>query len=487
MKKFISILLLFLSLTLHAETFYICHLNDFHGYLYQGDNCQIAKIETLFKGISLRHCPCLFFDSGDFLSGSVYANYFQGESVARIFEMMPFTFHTFGNHEFDYPSPRLKELSEKYHLPFLSTNVVPKVDFPIVSSTIMTIGYKKIGILGLTTEDAASLSNPKATCDFSFLKVTAETAKILKEFKKKGTDFIIAVSHLGFVEDKKLAGKFPQIDLILGGHSHDVIEKPYRTGNTTIVQAGTQGQYIGFLKISIEAKKTVTGGLIEVKPYLMDDPFIKPIAEEYRAKLKAALGQPIATLLEPLPVDPGVNRGETKIGNLLTDAIRLETGADIAMLNAGGIRKSLPQGTITGEDLYNTLPFNNSVVFYRLDKKEITEMIKHGLNAAVDESIHGRFAVVSGISYRASLKNSSEGLIIERDGKPLEEGRTYLVAVPDFIADGGDGYTVFKGKKQVDNQFNGIEIRELVRSYLVKNPNPKPVLEGRIDVKTDPL
>ncbi|MDD2717877.1 MAG: bifunctional UDP-sugar hydrolase/5'-nucleotidase [Candidatus Wallbacteria bacterium] len=487
MIKLIFTLTLLSAFSLQAETFYICHINDFHGYLYKDEGCQIARIETLYKSISLRHNPCLLFDTGDFLSGSVYANFFQGESVARIYASMPFTFLTFGNHEFDYPSPGLQELNAKYSLPFLSSNVVSRGGVSFTRSIVMTIGTKKIGIMALTTESTASISNLKAVCDFQFLATLKETSTILKEFKKKKADFIIVISHLGFDKDQELAMRFPQLDLIIGGHSHTVLEKPFRIGKTAIVQAGAQGRYFGFLRIRIEDCKSINGGLIEVKPYLTEDPFIKSIAEEYRARLKESLGQPIAALDEPLPIK-GNGSGEAKIGNLLSDALRKETGADIALINAGGVRKGLPQGKITGEDLYNTLPFNNNVVFYLLDKKAILEMIRQGLSGATEDSLQSRFDVISGISYRAVLKNGEiTDLEIMKDGKTLNDKQQYLVAVPDYLAGGGDGFTVFKNRKQLENPLAGTGIRELILSYFKKNPHPTPALENRFEIRFEPL
>ncbi|MDD5092055.1 MAG: 5'-nucleotidase C-terminal domain-containing protein [Candidatus Wallbacteria bacterium] len=470
---------------LNAETFYIAHTNDFHSFLFRDGICPPARVAQLVKTLN-RHGQCFYFDAGDFLSGSFYGNYFKGRSIAKVYSYMPLTFATFGNHEFDYADPGISELFQKFHLPAVSTNVDTSEDFPYCRFGVFTIGTKKMGVLGLTTPDTAFLANPEALKNFRFRDPTHSARDIIKVLKMKGCDFIVCLSHLGYEDDLRLAGDCPDLDLIIGGHTHTVLERPVRVGTTTIVQAGCHGHYLGVLRVELDETVTVSGGLMPLDRRTGEDPLIRELCDSIDDEAGAALGETICRLERPLTGE-NVRMGETLIGNLITDALRISAGAEIALINAGGIRTGLPSGDVTGKDLYNCLPFNNKAVFLKLSVSQLTDAIRHGVSAFTGSDSGGRFPLVSGMSYsaRVDLGKVTE-IKLYKDGKPLPD-KEYLVVIPDFLAGGGDGYSMFRDMKTVYAQASDREIRELVLEYLQSRSSFNVEPDGRINVQTAAL
>ncbi len=140
----------------------------------------------------------------------------------------------------------------------------------------------------------------------------------------------------------------------------------------------------------------------------------------------------------------GARRQETNLGDVLADILRTETGADLAVLNGGGIRTDIPQGPIQVKTVMDVLPFNNFPVVLRLSGREIREVLEQGVS---DLGGHGgKFLQVSGVRlvYRPSAPPGNRVQEIRINDQPLDPDKQYLLATNDFLAAGGDGFSVFK-------------------------------------------
>jgi 2',3'-cyclic-nucleotide 2'-phosphodiesterase (5'-nucleotidase family) len=313
-------------------------------------------------------------------------------------------------------------------------------------------------------------------------------------------DLVIVLSHLGFPADRRLAQEVPGIHLIVGGHTHTRIEKPQKVNGTWIVQAWEYGKTLGCLDlIRTDGRITLDGGrLITIDPQKGSAPEIAALVENYGRQVQVALDKVIGEALIDLD-GRGTRERETNLGNLLTDRLRQETGAEVAILNGGGIRADIPAGSIRVRQIMDVLPFNNFPVVLSLTGSEIKELLEHGVSEAGGHG--GKFPQVSGVVfvYRTASPSGRRVFQVEIGGQPLEPERLYTVATNDFLAAGGDGYAVFKqafpeqasrpdwkpepGNSRVVLYDRGRSLQEMVTDYIRKQQKFTAVVEGRIRIE----
>jgi len=191
-----------------------------------------------------------------------------------------------------------------------------------------------------------------------------------------------------------------------------------------------------------------------------------------------------------------VRKRETNLGNFIADIMRRTSGADITLINGGGIRTSIKKGEVRVKDVYSVLPFDNYIVAIKLTGKQIREALEHGVSGVEDEE--GRFPQVSGLTFKYS-PSKKRGVRIEEifvAGRPIELDKEYVVATNDFLAVGGDGYKAFgeaikssrdfsviggmmKGEKVVYSEL-GRWLRDIVVEYIKEKKRVGPTVEGRI-------
>lgn len=466
----------------------IMHFNDTHAHL---DNA--AKRVTAVNEIRSTRDNTLLLDAGDVFSGSLYFNEFKGQADLQFMNMMKVDAMTFGNHEFDLGSTpeghkALADFVKAAQFPIVSSNVdVSKdplfeglfstkiatddiQDGHIYKGIVKEIDGEKVGIFGLTTEETADISSPK---QIEFSNYIQEAKVMVKEFEKMGIDKVIAVTHIGFDDnpaidnDQELAKAVPQIDVIVGGHSHTKLDEPVKIGNTLIVQAFQYGENLGVLDVSFDDQGVVTkykGELIKVADRA-EDPEAAKVLAQYSSKIEELKTTPIgAEALEDLTNprtsdDPNdsVRRNETALGNIITDGMltkarTLDRNGEetiMALQNGGGIRTSIPKGQITIGQVISVLPFTNTLATMHLTGAELKAAFEHSLKEYPQES--GGFLHISGgkVQFDSSKPVGQRIISVEYYDKdnnlqPIEDSKTYKLATNAFTAKGGDGYDMFK-------------------------------------------
>ena len=336
--------------------------------------------------------------------------------------------------------------------------------------------------------------------------VNTEAAKL----KASGVNKIILVTHIGLGEDKSVAAKTTDVDVIVGGHSHTVVSSVYKEGGNTkyplevenadgntvyIVQAGDSSRYLGQLNLRFDEEGVVTrarGDLILLSKHITPDPEVHALIEELAEPINELKNTPVA-LPDGTPVvsnqmmtNKTCRGGECLIGNLLTDAMREETGADIAITNGGGIRAEIDEGEVTVGEVLTVLPFGNTVATLKLTGAQIVASIEHGVSRVGGKSGTGRFPQVSGLRYefdsskdegskvkKVELPNGSGGF------KAIDEGKVYTVATNNFMRTGGDGYEIFENDA-VDPYDYGRPLEEALIDFMVKQHPVAVSKDGRI-------
>jgi 2',3'-cyclic-nucleotide 2'-phosphodiesterase (5'-nucleotidase family) len=478
----------------------LLHVNDFHGFAEPHRPLGSLELKggaayLAFQVKRLRAArPSLLVAAGDMIQGDNWANLFEGASVVELMNAMEFDAMVVGNHEFDFGQAVLQKRLSEFRFPVLGANVrgLPGLK-PYV---IREVGGLKVGIMGVVTPDTGVTTHPKNVVGLSFSTPEAVVRDYLPQLRREA-DLVVVLSHLGYGEDRKLAQQVPGIDVIVGGHSHTRLDKPEKVNGTYIVQAYEHGKVLGVLDLTVRGGKVVraAGRLVEIRPEVgRADPEALKIVKKYQQQVDNLLDVVVGETATDL--DAGQARvQETAMGNLVADLLRERAQADVALINGGSLRASIPKGPITRKQLYAALPFNNYLVAFRLRGAQLQQMLEHGVAAVAERE--GRFPQVSGLSfaYRPGATPGSRITAVTVGGQPLDPDRVYVVATNDFLAAGGDGYTAFgealksggltstggmlKSDALVYND-PGTWVRELLVDFLKTRSPVAPRVEGRI-------
>lgn len=471
----------------------IFHTNDHHGYCWPQENKGgLAKQLTLVKQARKEHKNVLLLSAGDVNTGLPETDLFQGEPSFLGMNLMKFDAMAVGNHEFDHDLAMFKKQEDWADFPFLSANIYDKktgqrVFEPFI---IRRIGGLRVLIFGLTTEKTPEIANQKLVHDFEFRNPIDETKKILSEVKNQA-DFIIAVTHLGYypeeshesdgVGDILLAKANPEVDLIVGGHSHTLLKKPVeiqsQENKTLIVQAFQYAKNIGELRLRIDGDhiENYEYRMHELDEKVTEDVEMKQLLEPYLAKAKShfdvVVGEAKVTLNGRRE---DVRSLEANLGNLISDVIRKVAKADVALQNGGGIRASIEKGKVTYGDILKAFPFGNRIVTLKLTGKELLEVLNRSASLARPA---GGFLQVSGLSFMIR-KGRVENVRVGR--KPIQLDKIYAVATNDFSASGGDGYSILKIKPKIHI---GVALADALKEYFQSRPYVTSSVENRIVVQ----
>ncbi|HBJ78015.1 MULTISPECIES: bifunctional metallophosphatase/5'-nucleotidase [Fusobacterium] len=464
----------------------VIHLNDVHGRAEEGkyDGMgypKVASIINKYREVFGKE-NVLYLDAGDNIHGTTFATLEKGESMINLSNEMGLDAIALGNHDFNYGMEQLLKLENMADFKFLTTNVLTKDGNPIGTKYIIRkIRGVKVGIFGLTTPETVYKANPQIVKNLIFADPIDTAKKTTEELRKKGVQFIIAVTHLGDDPSTKyewqsvgLAESVPEINLIIDGHSHTVLKNKTVVNGVTIVQTGEYDKNIGIVKIDFDelaygeksiypillSKDEVNSGKdLSVKMELNEKFIVKEDKKiaELISNIKAQQQKIISEKIGKTPVVLEASRekvrtSETNLGNLVTDAILEKSQADIAITSGGSIRSSIGIGDITIENIISVLPFGNYVVVKELTGKQIWNMFENGFSKYPETD--GRFPQFSGATVTFNPKKPA-GKRVEnitlKNGTPLDLNKTYKVASDDYIAVGGDEYNMFINAKEVAN------------------------------------
>lgn len=510
MKKKLSLLLallmmmttVFTSLPVAAEEakttkheIVILHTNDVHARV-KADEREKAigygKIKTYKDELVKEGKTVLMLDAGDTLHGTTFATISRGDSIVKLLNEVGYDYMVPGNHDFNYGYQRLVELTGKGNFKTLASNVVTeqgKRDF--LENDIKEVDGVKIGFFGLSTPETYYKSHPSNTKGI----VIAEPIEVAKQqvaaLKAKGADFIVAIGHLGIDESTKETERsegvikaVPGIDLFIDGHSHTALPEGKVIGSTLLAQTGSYTNNLGKITLTFDGNKIENkkAELIsyEAMSLVKPDEKIEAIEKEVDEANKPFLEKIVGKSLVDLEGRREFNRKEeTNLGNLVTDAMREVSKADIAITNGGGIRATIEKGDVTMGEVLTAFPFTNFTVTVDLTGKEVIQALENGVKAAPE--LAGAFCQVSGLTFKYddTAKAGERVFDVMVAGKPIDLEKTYKVATNDFIAGGGDQYDVFKGKTET-GQYELLS--ETLAKYIAAKKEVNPQVEGRITV-----
>lgn len=444
----------------------ILHTNDVHGYALEEKDAAgqlthlgYARLKAYYDQVPARHK--LLFDAGDVLHSQPFATARRGEFVARLLELLHYDALAVGNHDFDYGQARLMELRDTYHLPFIAANIVEREDGASLLPPFLVkdFGDIKVGVFGLTTPETPIKTSPGNVAAVAFDAPDAlaararEQVRLLKE--KEHVDLVVAVTHLGTdaldePNAQTIASQAPGIDLLIDGHSHSQVAG-LKVGDTLIVSTGAFLENLGQVTVT----RAAGGGLV-LAPKLIPaaefasvqpDPAVAALSAQLSAALDKELSQVVAHTDVLLDGDrEGVRFRSTNLGRIIGAALQSATGADVALVNGGSIRASIPVGDVTRGQMLAVLPYGNYALSVEMTGAELLAVLQEGLN----QPGQGAYLQFHGpkITAAESKEYGADGALTRRlaiqsvdiGGRPLDPAATYTVAINEFMYSGGDGY-----------------------------------------------
>jgi 5'-nucleotidase / UDP-sugar diphosphatase len=502
------------------ETFALTllHTNDTHAAHQPNNNGDggVARQMAVVNQIRAEGGNVLLLDSGDRFTGTLFHRVFLGQDNVEIMNLLGYDAMTLGNHEFDNGSEVLLAFLQGVDFPVVSANI----DFggnralgnEVLPYVVLEVGGEQVGVVGLTTPDTVDTSSPDASITFETdlaEKVEGAVAALTEE----GVNKVVLLTHLGILVDEPLLTSLNGVDVVLGGHSHSLLSNTYSAASgaypieseteagepIVYAQAGSNNLYLGHLDVEFDAAGLITdagGDTILLSRYITPDPQMEALVAELAIPIEALRSTPIegAVASVELVGDRAVCRvEECDLGNLITDSMLVETGAQIAIMNGGGIRANIDEGEITVGDVLTVLPFGNLVSTFELSGADVIAALENGVSrimvdggVVVRDGASGRFPQVGGMRFsfdptqpEGSRIVGAEVLNADGSFSAIDPAATYSVASNDFLRRGGDGYNVF-----ADNAINaydfGRPLDEVFSDYLATLGDVGSMIDGRI-------
>lgn len=457
------------------------HLNDIHGRITgEEESINFSKLFTFLEELKKdsKNGKVFLIDSGDTLHGTPYANLSKGESIVKLFNMLNFDYVTIGNHDFNYGYSHLKELINLQNYKTLALNLLDdKNSSPFIPFEIKNFNGINICFFGIVTPETYFKTNLKNIENLKIIDPEIAIQNLFLDLKNQKIDFFVGITHLGCDESTReiykslyLAHKFPQLNLILDGHSHTEIDKKWLINNTLISQTGSHNKKIALIRVKLNKPSNIYEYKLISKEVINRYPSNKKIEREIEEILKnqnTILNKIINyTDVDLIGERKFVRTQETNLSQLITDAVKWKTRCDAVLLNGGIIRSSISKGDITIGDIFKTLPFGNFIVSKKVPGLLLKEALENGLKAFPNSS--GAMAQVSGIKvfFDSSKSPSNRISKILVNGIEIDYNRFYSIAITDFMALGGEEYSSFRKCENL-SQFSTIE--EIVCEYLEKN------------------
>lgn len=484
-------LLALTAMPLAAETVKLTLLGvgDVYNYAEEDGRGGFARLNAVAKAERAANPNTLYLFNGDMLSPSLMSGFDKGQNTIDFTNLVPFDIAVPGNHEFDFGPENFAEKMKASKYPWAAINVT-NADGSAIDGLggvmVKEVGGLKVALIPVAQDTSPEVSS---TGDLKFGPTVDMAVEAAKKAREDGADIVVGVVQTNMENDRALM-KSHAFDVILSGDDHT-----YATaydGVTAYVETSVDGQLLTPIDLMVNVEEK--DGKRSVKWFpafrfidtatVTPDPESQALTDQFTAKLDETLNVEIGTTETAIDSRRNVVRGEeATMGNLIADAMRAATGADIALMNGGGIRgdRTYDAGAkLTRRDILTELPFGNVTVVTELPGSQVLDALENSVSQI--EKGAGRFAQVSGLTYTVDPsaeagKRVSEVMVGDA---ALDPAAVYTVAVNDYILGGGDGYSSLGGGKIITGTGGGQLVANDVMAYVEKMGTVKPAVEGRI-------
>jgi 2',3'-cyclic-nucleotide 2'-phosphodiesterase (5'-nucleotidase family) len=473
-------------------TFSLLLVNDIYKMSDDKGRGGFAKLAAVVKQERARGIPMLFCHAGDTFSPSLMSGFDQGAHIVELTNMVKPDVFVPGNHEFDFGKDNyMKRLGES-NFPYFGANMRQADGSPVPGmkdSAVFTLGPVKIGVVGLVLAGTPGMSQ---TGDLKFGPELEALRAQATALRQQGADLVLCVAHTDRDMDNQIV-RSRLVDVLLTGHDHDLAIG--YDGKTVMVESSEEGNFV----TAIDFVATVTGEgkdrkvawapsfRVHDSSTVDPDPEVLAVVKRYETALSKELDVEIGTSAAELDSRTATVRSqEAAIGNLIADAIKEATSADLAITNGGGIRanKQYPAGVkLTRRDILSELPFGNSTSLVEVTGADIKAALENGVSQM--EQRAGRFPQVSGLKFEVDSKAAVGSRVsnIQANGEALDPAKKYKVATNNFMLTGGDGYVPFTRGRVLIGTTDGKLLANEVMAYVRKKGTVEAKVEGRIVVR----
>lgn len=452
--------------------------------------------------------------AGDTVGASpLISSWFHDEPTIEATNLMGLDVGTLGNHEFDEGGTEMLRLIRGGHredgkqvkggqdtsdpdyagadYPYVSANVTYASNgrYVLPPFTIVKREGVKVGIIGVTTTETPSIVVPDAVAPFAFGDISDAVNRQVKVLNRLGVHAIVVLAHSGGFQDpgKDPAGEIldetaqmsPDVDLVVAGHTHSLLNT--RVNNALVVQAYRYGTAFDKVTLTVDRRRgDVTSSTADVVTTydagVTPQPALASLVQTFKDRIAPVSSRVVGTAAGPA-TRTTTAAGESSLGDLIADAQAHETGAQVALMNPGGIRADLKAGQLTFGDLFAVQPFDNGLVKMTLTGAQLKAVLEQQFPAAGDKILQ-----VSGIRETYD-KTRAEGDRITSltlaDGTAIDPAASYAVACNSFLATGGDGFTVFKAGTGVTSYGTDVDALEnhveaLSQPFAIPDPAAAP-------------
>ena len=466
-------------------------MTDFHGALeskvYPGTGDRLLGGAAVLKAAmdsaeAQCGCPTLRVDAGDQMQGTLPSNLFFGATTVRALNVLGLDAAALGNHELDWSVDTLRQRISEAQYPWLAANVFdsltgrrPEWAQPYHITELSGLRVAFIGFMTSTTKEI--VFRPRVV-GLSFGRGRAPIEDVLEAVRAERPDLTILAAHAGMRCDGaecngeivSLARELDpgDVDLIVAGHSHNI--GTTEVNGIPIIQAGANGTALG----TADLFRTAEGGWraeLNVQRVYADevtpDATLLDVLARYDGAIDSLANRTVATLREA----PDRSGGKTELAMIIADALYDAAQPDVAFMGDGGIRSALPAGPVTYEMLYAVMPFGNELMRLTISGRDLRQFLEQAVSMGQP----------SGVRITYDRARSSGSRIVDArfaDGRSIEDGGTYTLAVGEYMSEGGDGFTILRDQPR---EAVGIKSLDALIAHLERAPQPVTMpRDGRV-------
>jgi len=468
----------------------ILGVGDIYNFADHHGRGGVARLNAVALAERAANPNTLYVFDGDMLSPSILSGFDHGQNMIDLTNMVPFDIAVPGNHEFDFGVDNFIKKMAASAYPWAAINITDGSGAPV--DGLGGVVMRDIDGLKVALIPVAQDTTPEVTSsgDLQFAGTVDSAIAAAEQAAADGAEFIIGVVQTDRANDNQLiaSGAF---DVIMSGDDHSY--GTYYDGRTAYVETSIDGEFLSPVDVTVTVQTRDDGSrkirwvpnfrfidTVTVEP----DPATQAKVDALQAELDASLNGALGATEGVLDSRRNVVRGEeSAMGDLIADALRWATGADIAIANGGGIRgdRTYDAGTVlTRRDILTELPFGNATVVTKLPGSQVLAAIENGVSQV--ERGSGRFPQVSGMTYvydpSAEAGARVQEIII--GGAPLDPNKVYTVATNNYVLGGGDGYAALGGGEVLVDEANGNLMANDVMNYIEAMGGVSNSVEGRI-------
>ncbi|MBN1433646.1 bifunctional metallophosphatase/5'-nucleotidase [Candidatus Fermentibacterales bacterium] len=499
----------------------ILHTNDIHGGITPraasflnpdfppmiGGGAHISEyVERVRSDCEEAGEYCLLFDAGDIYQGTPIGNYDAGSFVMEWMNEVGYDLMTLGNHDFDDGADNAIRLADMARFPVVACNFVSaetgSIPDPVQSYVFYDFEGVRIAVIGVATSDTYGLVDASMLEGYLFLNEIETVERYIGEVRQEGADIVILLSHLGQPSDPEvyqqrifeawergeeyeksfamnnaeLSTLIRGIDLIVSGHIHYGLRQPWvnPVTHTIVVQGYANGTGLCRIRLAIDPETRMLVGYDlpengEAYVNLLHDEHwfdqeVREMLDSFRDVAEEGMDEVIGEATAEISRGPA----EHPVGRLVADAMLWRTGADVSLMNRGGIRAVIPRGPITPRIVYEALPFDEDLYVFELTGAELLEVLETGMKGRRRDMELGGATAIRNQSLEDMAK--IEQLLI--DGQPVDSAEVYTFVTTGYLASGNVGYDVLITHSAVNTGYSLFEsVLDYIREHSPLSPD----------------